>query len=106
LVGQADPFVLHLYAALAELAIISERTKAGLAAAKRRGQRLGVWGCGRRLRYGCVDWIGADPFEVAKPEEIFNFYRARSLQLLRLKCLKTCACSLGCNEFVFQKKSR
>jgi DNA invertase Pin-like site-specific DNA recombinase len=41
---QADPFILHLYAALAEKerALISERTKAGLAAAKRRGQRLGM----------------------------------------------------------------
>ena len=41
---QADPFVLHLYAALAEKerAMISERTKVGLAAAKRRGQRLGM----------------------------------------------------------------
>lgn len=41
---QADPFVLHLYAALAEKerAMISERTKAGLAAAKRRGQKLGM----------------------------------------------------------------
>jgi DNA invertase Pin-like site-specific DNA recombinase len=41
---QADPFILHLYAALAEKerAMISERTKAGLAAAKRRGQRLGM----------------------------------------------------------------
>jgi DNA invertase Pin-like site-specific DNA recombinase len=41
---QTDPFVLHLYAALAEKerAMISERTKAGLAAAKRRGQRLGM----------------------------------------------------------------
>jgi hypothetical protein len=53
--------------------------------------------------YDCVDWIGGYPFEVAKPEEIFSFYRARSFQLLRLK---TCAGSLGCNEFVFQKKSR
>jgi DNA invertase Pin-like site-specific DNA recombinase len=38
-----DPFVLHLYAALAEKerALISQRTKAGLAAAKARGTVLG-----------------------------------------------------------------
>jgi DNA invertase Pin-like site-specific DNA recombinase len=41
---QADPFILHLYAALTEKerTLISERTKAGLQAAKRRGQRLGT----------------------------------------------------------------
>jgi DNA invertase Pin-like site-specific DNA recombinase len=41
---QADPFILHLYAALAEKerSLISERTKAGLQAARRRGQRLGM----------------------------------------------------------------
>jgi DNA invertase Pin-like site-specific DNA recombinase len=40
---QADPFVLHLFAALAqkERDLISERTRAGLRAAKRRGVRLG-----------------------------------------------------------------
>lgn len=40
---QADPFVLHLFAALAEKErhLISERTKAGLAAARRRGVKLG-----------------------------------------------------------------
>ena len=39
----ADPFMLHLYAALAEKerALISQRTKAALAAAKARGQILG-----------------------------------------------------------------
>lgn len=40
---QADPFVLHLFAALAqkERQLISARTKAGLAAAKARGTLLG-----------------------------------------------------------------
>ena len=40
---QADPFVLHIYASLAEQErrLISERTKAGLAAAKARGVKLG-----------------------------------------------------------------
>lgn len=39
----ADPFMLHLYAALAEKerTLISERTKAALAAVKARGVRLG-----------------------------------------------------------------
>jgi DNA invertase Pin-like site-specific DNA recombinase len=41
--SDVDPFVLHLYAALAEKerALISQRTKAGLAAAKARGTVLG-----------------------------------------------------------------
>ena len=45
-----------------------------------------------------VDWVGGYPFEVAKPEEIFDFYRRRGLVLERLK---TCAGGVGCNEFVF-----
>ena len=45
----ADPFKLHIYAALAEKErrLISARTKAALAAAKDRGQRLGRNGAER-----------------------------------------------------------
>ena len=41
--AQADPFLLHIYAALAEQErrMISERTRAGLAAARKRGVKLG-----------------------------------------------------------------
>lgn len=45
-----------------------------------------------------VDWVGGYPFEVAKPEEIFDFFRGRGFHLDRLK---TCAGGHGCNEFVF-----
>lgn len=47
-----------------------------------------------------VDWIGGYPFEVAKPEEIFNFYRDKGFHLQQLK---TCAGGHGCNEFVFSR---
>lgn len=47
-----------------------------------------------------VDWVGGYPFEVAKPEEIFDFCRARGFTLTRLK---TCGGGHGCNEFVFIK---
>jgi DNA invertase Pin-like site-specific DNA recombinase len=47
---QSDPFVLHLYAALAEKerGMISARTKAGLSAAKARGTKLGMHRRSRR----------------------------------------------------------
>lgn len=49
-----------------------------------------------------IDWLGGYPFEVAKPEQIFDFYRKRGFQLKRLK---TCGGNLGCNEYVFVKSS-
>jgi 2-polyprenyl-3-methyl-5-hydroxy-6-metoxy-1,4-benzoquinol methylase len=49
-----------------------------------------------------VDWVGGYPYEVAKPEEIFDFYRARGFRLTKMKCGGV---GLGCNEFVFVKDS-
>ena len=47
-----------------------------------------------------VDWVGGYPFEVARPEQIFDFYRDRGFTLQRLK---TEGGDLGCNEFVFHR---
>jgi 2-polyprenyl-6-hydroxyphenyl methylase/3-demethylubiquinone-9 3-methyltransferase len=47
-----------------------------------------------------VDWIGGYPFEVAKPEEVFDFLHARGYRLERLA---TCGGSLGCNQYVFRR---
>lgn len=49
-----------------------------------------------------VDWVGGFPFEVSKPEQIFDFYKKRNY---RLSKLITRAGGLGCNEFVFQRNS-
>jgi 2-polyprenyl-3-methyl-5-hydroxy-6-metoxy-1,4-benzoquinol methylase len=48
--------------------------------------------------HDAVDWVGGYPFEVATPELILDFYRARGFSLVKLK---TCQ-NLGCNQFVFQ----
>jgi 2-polyprenyl-3-methyl-5-hydroxy-6-metoxy-1,4-benzoquinol methylase len=48
-----------------------------------------------------IDWVGGYPFEVAKPEAIFDFYRARGFSLSKLKTRQ----SVGCNEFVFDKSA-
>ena len=44
-----------------------------------------------------VDWVGGYPFEVATPGAIFEFYRKKGLQLVKLQSSN----AHGCNEFVF-----
>lgn len=53
---------------------------------------------GMSVVHDWVDWLGGYPFEVAKPEEIFDFYFQKGFVLQRMK---TCGGGLGCNEFVF-----
>jgi len=47
-----------------------------------------------------VDWVGGYPFEVAKPESIFDFFKKRGFVLEKIK---TVGGKLGNNEFVFRK---
>jgi 2-polyprenyl-3-methyl-5-hydroxy-6-metoxy-1,4-benzoquinol methylase len=47
------------------------------------------------------DWLGGYPFEVARPEEIFTFYRDRGFDLISLTTKGALA---GCNELVFVRR--
>ena len=57
---------------------------------------------GMSMVHDWFDWLGGYPFEVAKPEEIFNFYKNNGFILEKLK---TCGCNHACNEYVFLKES-
>jgi len=62
---------------------------------KRKNER------GMSFWHNLVDWVGGYPFEVATPGQIFDFFRERGFLLTKLR---TCGGSLGCNEFVFEKR--
>ena len=65
-------------------------------AEKKKSRGMSVW-------HDLVDWVGGYPFEVAKPEEIFNFYREKEFELVGLQ---TRGGRSGCNEFVFTRKPK
>jgi 2-polyprenyl-6-hydroxyphenyl methylase/3-demethylubiquinone-9 3-methyltransferase len=65
-------------------------------AEKKKSRGMSVW-------HDLVDWVGGYPFEVAKPEEIFDFYRMKGFTLVKLK---TCGGGLGCNEYVFAREKK
>lgn len=71
----------------------------------RRGRPLASWQAyggyrGMSAWRDVIDWVGGLPFEVARPEEIFQYLFARSFQLQKLK---TCGGGHGCNEYVFRR---
>ena len=83
-----------------ELASLALRTAQG-----RPGEYVQYWTQYRRRRgmsrwHDLVDWVGGYPFEVAKPEEVFDRCRAHGFGLERLT---TTAGGLGCNQFLFVK---
>ncbi len=50
--------------------------------------------------YDAVDWVGGYPFEVAKPEEILEFYHKRGFEMIKMS---TSGGSNRCNQFVLRK---
>lgn len=66
----------------------------------RRLSGLGQVGRGMTLWYDMIDWLGGYPFEVARPEDVFRFLRARGFELREMT---TAGRTAGCNEFVFER---
>lgn len=54
---------------------------------------------GMTIWYDMIDWLGGYPFEVAKPETVFRYFRDRGFVLTEMT---TCGGRMGCNEFVFR----
>lgn len=70
------------------------------------GAYLRSWTQYRRERgmsrwHDLIDWIGGYPFEVAKPEQVFDFLRQRGFKLERLV---TCGGRIGCNQYVLTRE--
>lgn len=57
---------------------------------------------GMSAKHDLIDWIGGYPFEVAKPEQVFHFFREREFELVDFT---TQAGGIGCNEFVFRRRT-
>jgi 2-polyprenyl-3-methyl-5-hydroxy-6-metoxy-1,4-benzoquinol methylase len=73
-----------------------------------RGRPGSTWKSYGRQRgmspwHDVIDWVGGYPFEVAKPEGIFDFYHRKGFTLTKLK---TCGGGHGCNEFVFENQNQ
>lgn len=59
-------------------------------------------GRGMEAKYDLRDWVGGYPFEVARPDEVFHFFKQRGFVL---EAMTTMAGHLGCNEFVFRRRA-
>ncbi len=58
----------------------------------KKSRGMSVW-------HDWLDWLGGYPFEVSRPEEIFNFFYSRGFELQQLVTRGS-----GCNEYVFLRK--
>ena len=57
---------------------------------------------GMSIHHDWYDWLGGLPFEVAKVETVFHFYRKHGFDLINL----TTSNGLSVNQFVFSKINR
>jgi SAM-dependent methyltransferase len=93
------PFTIAIIAPTELKSIVS-------AVARLRPQEYIVSWRGYRARRGMsrwrdiVDWVGGYPYEVATPDEIFDFFKDRDFILTKLNAGRV---GLGCNQFVFAK---
>lgn len=67
------------------------RTLLTRSATRRRG--MDAW-------HDMLDWLGGLPFEVARPEQVLEFYRRRGFILERMTTVDG---RLGCNEFALRR---
>jgi 2-polyprenyl-6-hydroxyphenyl methylase/3-demethylubiquinone-9 3-methyltransferase len=58
---------------------------------------------GMSLWHDTIDWLGGYPFDVARPDEVVNFYRQRGFEPVEIR---TCGRRSGCNEFVLRKAAK
>ncbi|MFT5495203.1 MAG: 2-polyprenyl-3-methyl-5-hydroxy-6-metoxy-1,4-benzoquinol methylase [Kiritimatiellia bacterium] len=56
---------------------------------------------GMSIWYDWIDWFGGYPFEVARPDELFEFYHKKGFDLTKLV---TVGGALGNSELVFKKR--
>lgn len=55
---------------------------------------------GMSPKHDVIDWVGGYPFEVAKPEEIFDFFHDKGYSLEKIY---TAGGGHACNQYVFKK---
>lgn len=57
-------------------------------------------GRGMNRWHDIIDWVGGYPYEVAAPDELFEFYKKKGFTLAKMKCKGV---GLGCHEMVLVK---
>ena len=95
---------------LLTVTIVAPRTVLGFTKALLLGRPrayVRLWTGYKRSRgmsrwHDIVDWMGGYPFEVAKPDEVFDFLHGRGFELERLA---TVGGGNGCNQYVFRRST-